>query len=615
MQTICIIDPSPTARATLAARLREEFTVVEEAALAPAIASSGARLVVAAAESLRGSTIDVPPFATLPFVILGDPGDATTLGRPAPVYVLGRNASAGDVVGHARTLLANGARGTAPAADEIDTPFLPYEVAEGLRRLAAAHTIPLPVLITGEAGTGKRTAARSLHAAAAHGTFLRITSLTAARILAGPTSAPGPGGPITLLIDGVDRVPVDAQAALVEVIETASVSGSADASRPWIVATTTADLAALADADRFDAALAARLGELVISIPPLRTRPQAIAAIARHVLADLARSTGRAFELDAGALDLLRQYQWPGNLGELVAVLRRTALLCRRDLVHGEDVMFSVSTIPTLRGPATASGFASAHHVDEVQPHDPATEGATTAAPAGTAPALQKAETAGDNGAALELILTQLAHELKNPMVTIKTFAHHLPALLEDPELRQRFATLADEAIDRMDGLLDNVLDFARFGFPRTTRLSLTHLLDGAVQAIETELARRSATVRRDGWNRNGDVVADEAQIAYAFRNLFESLIAEVSLERELRLEVDGTGTARIRFKGAPGVAAKLRGFLEPDTGVPAASAFPLRLALARAAIDRNRGRMTVETETDHDTVITITLPAAVHGG
>src|SRR5439155_921418 len=76
------------------------------------------------------------------------------------------------------------------------------------------------------------------------------------------------------------------------------------------------------------------------------------------------------------------------------------------------------------------------------------------------------AAAAAPGGAALEYLLAELAHELRNPLVTIKTFADHLPALLEDAELRTRFASLTGDAIERMDGLLENVLAFARLGAP-----------------------------------------------------------------------------------------------------------------------------------------------------
>src|SRR5207237_1158955 len=85
----------------------------------------------------------------------------------------------------------------------------------------------------------------------------------------------------------------------------------------------------------------------------------------------------------------------------------------------------------------------------------------------------------------LEYLLAELAHELRNPLVTIKTFADHLPALLEDAELRTRFATLTSDAIERMDGLLENVLAFARLGAPRREAVEVGPILARARAVLE----------------------------------------------------------------------------------------------------------------------------------
>ena len=63
-------------------------------------------------------------------------------------------------------------------------------------------------------------------------------------------------------------------------------------------------------------------------------------------------------------------------------------------------------------------------------------------------------------GLDLEVVLGELAHELRNPMVTIKTFAQHLDSVLADPEVRARFSALTADAIDRMDGLLETLARF-----------------------------------------------------------------------------------------------------------------------------------------------------------
>ena len=83
----------------------------------------------------------------------------------------------------------------------------------------------------------------------------------------------------------------------------------------------------------------------------------------------------------------------------------------------------------------------------------------------------------------LELIIAELAHELKNPMVTIKTFSENLEQLLNDPGLRDKFVGLTRDAIDRMDGFLEELLRFSRYAEPKVQNLSLRQALKHASRA------------------------------------------------------------------------------------------------------------------------------------
>src|SRR5439155_17757288 len=160
-------------------------------------------------------------------------------------------------------------------------------------------------------------------------------------------------------------------------------------------------------------ALGARLSAVVLAVPPLATRAAELPEIAAAVVEGLGHRLGIAPpRLTADVLDRLSAHAWPGDLAELEAVLARALLLAGGGVIE------------------------TAHLVLAAEP--PA---AVPAAPA-----------AAPGGAALEYLLVELAHELRNPLVTIKTFADHLPALLDDAELRARFATVTSEAVEPLDG-------------------------------------------------------------------------------------------------------------------------------------------------------------------
>ena len=70
----------------------------------------------------------------------------------------------------------------------------------------------------------------------------------------------------------------------------------------------------------------------------------------------------------------------------------------------------------------------------------------------------------------LNVVIHELAHELKNPMVSIKTFAQLLGDRYQDENFRTRFQEVVGSDIERMDELLEVMIEFADFAQPRKRR-------------------------------------------------------------------------------------------------------------------------------------------------
>ena len=226
----------------------------------------------------------------------------------------------------------------------------------GLAVAAKAARSRLALLIHGEAGTGKETIARAVHAASprARGPFLALDcrAIPANIIdseLFGHVAGAFPGafaervGKMveadggTLLLDEVGELPAATQAALDRVLATGEVrpvgcngSHSIDVR---IIAATSRPLP-----DSFHPGLAERLRGTLVTVPPLRERSGDIPALARHLLG---RHTGqpgiRPLSIGDDALAVLMRYGWPGNVRQLSGVLFRAALQCQSDALTAAD--------------------------------------------------------------------------------------------------------------------------------------------------------------------------------------------------------------------------------------------------------------------------------------
>jgi transcriptional regulator with GAF, ATPase, and Fis domain len=219
---------------------------------------------------------------------------------------------------------------------------------------------PLTVLILGESGTGKGEVARALHAASGRsGAFQVVDCSTLPRELApalllghakgaftGATSdVPGPfevadGG--TVFLDEVGELPLDVQQALLTVVDRKEVQRVGETRVRGvdvrIVAATNRDLGEEVAAKRFRKDLYYRLQQFVVTVPPLRDRPDDIAFLADRFLESLAAELGRPLSLVEDAKRALVRLRWSGNVRELRDVIRRAAYLAPGQTIERRDL-------------------------------------------------------------------------------------------------------------------------------------------------------------------------------------------------------------------------------------------------------------------------------------
>ncbi|MGH7170826.1 MAG: sigma 54-interacting transcriptional regulator, partial [Gemmataceae bacterium] len=203
-----------------------------------------------------------------------------------------------------------------------------------LTQARLASQVTAPVLLIGEAGTGKQTLARTIHYLSPRGAgacvvldcqYLPPAALAA--LLFGQDrrdgGATGREGLAAVYLREPSYLPRDVQLLLCERIARGGDPGSEGATGPRILAGCSLSPAQAVRSGKLLDELACALGTLVLEVPPLRERRADLPVLVERLLerACIGRAA-RVTSLSADAWAVFRGYSWPGNLRELYNVLR-----------------------------------------------------------------------------------------------------------------------------------------------------------------------------------------------------------------------------------------------------------------------------------------------------
>jgi DNA-binding NtrC family response regulator len=579
---ICVIDRSAAVRETVAIVLGAEYAVTglspDDWAHNPDDADGADLLIVGAAEVPATTVTRLTRGRVVLWLDDGSRHGRSTARRSSTIpHAFNPDALQRSVDGllSARPPVPTAAT---PAAESILAyPYVPTDAALLADRAAVTG---LPVLISGEPGTGKARVARAIHDSTGLGRFLTLSATSCTREAlqqAGAIEA----GSLTLYVDDLSALSADGQQVLLEIVD----RGGFTSPHGWhpvrVICGTREPAARLAQAENFDKDLYYRLAVLPIVLPPLRERPEDIAPLAEWITSDLSHAlSAPAVSLTTRAIERLSRYLWFGNLAELEAVLTRTVALSDARPIDADDLLFGFGR--TTPRPANAAAAAAA------------------------GPVATAART--DSPRTVDLVINELAHEFKNPLVTIKTLAQHLEHLLADQSGHADVARLAGEAVDQMDQVLENLLQFTRFHAPSPDTVGLKSLLTPSLTALAPQLSERHVTLDYHPATSH-DVFVDAEQVAYALDNLLHVVVREVGAGDTLCIraaQADAALTVEYPGRGQS-LISRLADLLDATAGDDGA-ALPLGAVLAKSLIERNGGRLDVDATPDR-TRLMVWLP------
>lgn len=288
-------------------------------------------------------------------------------------------------------------RSSAPTAPEPVHAMFVGESAEMRRVLALlrhAASRDLPVLVSGEPGTGKEFVARTIHRQSArpdapfltiacdaipgpllaaelfgdrHGAGAEAGRDRTAGIVARAGAAGGGGG--TIYLGSADALDAAIQKDLLTVLSGRGAEGNGSThtagSIRW-VAGSDIPLEWLVQERKFNAELFAVLDGIRVTLPPLRERREDIPMLVANFAHRIATRNGRSVGVTPSALHALVQHDWPGNIRQLRQVLERAGTLSPSGEIGVDDLQLGLEA-NGVPGGMPVGGFALRPQVEAVE--------------------------------------------------------------------------------------------------------------------------------------------------------------------------------------------------------------------------------------------------------
>jgi two-component system, NtrC family, sensor histidine kinase HydH len=234
--------------------------------------------------------------------------------------------------------------------------------------------------------------------------------------------------------------------------------------------------------------------------------------------------------------------------------------------------------------------------------------------------ALEEEKNRVERLASIGAFMSGIAHEIKNPLVAIKTLAELLPEQYDDAEFRETFTQVALHEVERIDTLVYRLRSMGSSSPLQMRLISVLTPLDETLGLISGELTKRHITLAYEHHERLPPIMGDHDQLQQVFLNLCLNSIEA--------MEKDGTLRVALRVDHAPDdtAAALLIDISDTGPGIPVEylptifepfvtskdTGSGLGLAICKGIIEYHRGTLSAANRADGlGAIFTLLLPVA----
>jgi signal transduction histidine kinase len=221
-----------------------------------------------------------------------------------------------------------------------------------------------------------------------------------------------------------------------------------------------------------------------------------------------------------------------------------------------------------------------------------------------------------DRLASLGTLTAGLAHEIRNPLVAIKTLTQLLPERLDDEEFRTQFLQIASGEVDRISSLVTELLEFARPSDPKLELENINTILDGMLLLASTETKKKQINIIKNFASDLPPVQIDREQIKQVFLNILLNAVdatrenGKITVKTKSFIKPGGEPFAQIEFTDTGcGIPEEYLEDIFNPFFTTKSTGSGLGLSISNQIIQDHRGYIDVESQLDKGSSFFINLP------
>ncbi len=228
--------------------------------------------------------------------------------------------------------------------------------------------------------------------------------------------------------------------------------------------------------------------------------------------------------------------------------------------------------------------------------------------------ALYKDKVNSERLASIGMMSATFAHEIRNPLTSLKTFAQLMPEKYNDAEFRDKFSKIVVGEIERIDGLISDLLDFsAEKKMSRVNKFNLVALVDEIVDYVrgKMDFEKKNIAMEKKYEEYEINMSGDAAKLKQAFINIVTNGYQAMNGEGVLSVRI------KLRGRYVDVVVTDTGEGIHPDDIMKIFDPFVtkkplgvgLGLAISNRIIEEHKGRIHVESKLSKGSTFTVSLP------